>query len=135
MPAARPAQLAVLAACLTLATSTAWAQASQLPVTPEQRRVADQVARDLDKAWAMAEGDGNPPGPVYVEFPMTPGSAERLAAAVPALAGRTLSVLIWTTTPWTIPSNLAVAFNPELEYGAYPSGDRKSTRLNSSHRT
>ncbi len=44
MPAARPAQLAVLAACLTLATSTAWAQASQLPVTPEQRRVADQVA-------------------------------------------------------------------------------------------
>lgn len=44
MPAARPAQLAVLAACLTLATSTAWAQASQLPVTAEQRRVADQVA-------------------------------------------------------------------------------------------
>lgn len=44
MPAARPAQLAVLAACLTLATTSAWAQASQLPISPEQRRVADQVA-------------------------------------------------------------------------------------------
>jgi acetolactate synthase-1/2/3 large subunit len=32
-------------------------------------RVADQIARDLDKAWALAEGDGNPPGPVYVEIP------------------------------------------------------------------
>ena len=41
------------------------------PVTRASRtlRVADQVARDLDKAWAMAQGDGNPPGPVYIEFP------------------------------------------------------------------
>ena len=44
MPAARPAHMAVLAACLTLVTTSAWAQASKLPVTPEQRRVADQVA-------------------------------------------------------------------------------------------
>ena len=29
------------------------------------------------------------------------------------------SVLIWTTTPWTIPQNRAVAFNPEIEYGLY----------------
>ena len=27
-----------------------------------------------------------------------------------------LSVIIWTTTPWTLPGNLAVALNPELEY-------------------
>jgi isoleucyl-tRNA synthetase len=29
------------------------------------------------------------------------------------------SVLIWTTTPWTIPQNRAVAFGPTLSYGAY----------------
>lgn len=29
------------------------------------------------------------------------------------------SVVIWTTTPWTIPQNRAVAFNPEIAYGAY----------------
>jgi isoleucyl-tRNA synthetase len=29
--------------------------------------------------------------------------------------GRCL-VVIWTTTPWTLPANQAVALNPELEY-------------------
>src|SRR5438045_1158174 len=56
---------------------------------------------------------------IYVEFPLAPASAPDLAARVPALAGRSVSVLIWTTTPWTIPSNLAVAFHPELDYAAY----------------
>ena len=27
--------------------------------------------------------------------------------------------VIWTTTPWTIPSNKAVAFNPSISYGLY----------------
>ncbi|MCE4554070.1 LysM peptidoglycan-binding domain-containing protein [Roseateles cellulosilyticus] len=44
MPAARFALTSVLAACLALAATTVSAQASHLPVTPEQRRVADQVA-------------------------------------------------------------------------------------------
>jgi LysM domain len=44
MPAARPAHISVLVACLTLAATSAWAQASKLPITPEQRRVAEQVA-------------------------------------------------------------------------------------------
>ena len=48
-----------------------------------------------------------------------PRSAGELAARVPALAGRDVSVLIWTTTPWTIPSNLAIAFHPEFDYAAY----------------
>jgi len=56
---------------------------------------------------------------IYVEFPIAPEGATELAARVPALAGRDISVLIWTTTPWTIPSNLAIAFHPELEYAAY----------------
>ena len=28
-------------------------------------------------------------------------------------------VVIWTTTPWTIPSNKAIAYNPEISYGLY----------------
>jgi acetolactate synthase I/II/III large subunit len=32
-------------------------------------RVAEQIARDLDKAWSIAEGDGGAPGPVYLEIP------------------------------------------------------------------
>jgi len=59
---------------------------------------------------------------IYVEFHLAPSSADELAARVPELAGRSVSTLIWTTTPWTIPSNLAVAFNPELIYGTYSVG-------------
>jgi acetolactate synthase-1/2/3 large subunit len=52
------------------------------PVTRHSRtlRVAEQIARDLDKAWAMADGDGNPPGPVYIEIP-TDVLRETVAAA------------------------------------------------------
>src|SRR6476469_399810 len=56
---------------------------------------------------------------IYVEFPLADTSAGDLASRVPALAGRPVSVLIWTTTPWTIPSNLAIAFHPEYDYAAY----------------
>src|SRR5687767_650772 len=56
---------------------------------------------------------------IYVEFLLAPESAATLAERVPALAGKPVSVLIWTTTPWTIPSSLGIAFHPEFDYGAY----------------
>jgi len=41
------------------------------PVTRSSRtlRGADNILRDLDKAWSTAIGDGNAPGPVYIEIP------------------------------------------------------------------
>jgi isoleucyl-tRNA synthetase len=36
----------------------------------------------------------------------------------PALKGKQVSTIIWTTTPWTLPASMAVAFHPELEYVA-----------------
>jgi isoleucyl-tRNA synthetase len=56
---------------------------------------------------------------IYVEFPLAPESAAELNSRIPELAGRLVSVVIWTTTPWTIPSNLAIAFHPEFDYAAY----------------
>jgi isoleucyl-tRNA synthetase len=56
---------------------------------------------------------------IYVEFPLSSEDAGELGRRVPALANQNVSVLIWTTTPWTIPSNLAVAFHPEFDYAAY----------------
>jgi isoleucyl-tRNA synthetase len=67
---------------------------------------------------------------IYVEFPMSDDSvpefwdrvrsAEAAGAGVAATAAKAdVSVLIWTTTPWTIPSNLAIAFHPDFDYGAY----------------
>ena len=70
-------------------------------------------------AEAEVEYEDHSSPSIYVEFPLAPASADELAARVPALKGRDVSVLIWTTTPWTIPSNLAVAFHPEFDYAAY----------------
>ena len=35
-----------------------------------------------------------------------------------SLAGKKVFGLIWTTTPWTLPANLAIAYNPRFEYSA-----------------
>jgi isoleucyl-tRNA synthetase len=40
------------------------------------------------------------------------------------LAGRPVLAVIWTTTPWTIPANLGIAFHPELEYVAVEAAGR-----------
>ncbi|MDR3566841.1 MAG: isoleucine--tRNA ligase [Syntrophobacteraceae bacterium] len=51
---------------------------------------------------------------VYVKFSLT----EEAAARFPELAGKKASVLIWTTTPWTLPANLAIAVHPDFTYVA-----------------
>jgi isoleucyl-tRNA synthetase len=56
---------------------------------------------------------------IYVEFTVKADSADELGRRISELAGKRVSALIWTTTPWTIPSNLALAFHPDYEYGAY----------------
>lgn len=35
------------------------------------------------------------------------------------------TILVWTTTPWTLPSNLALAVNPHVDYAVVPWGDRE----------
>ncbi|HZB28252.1 MAG TPA: class I tRNA ligase family protein, partial [Gemmatimonadales bacterium] len=48
---------------------------------------------------------------IYVTFPLQDDASRQL--------------LVWTTTPWTLLSNVAVAVHPELEYGEYAVGDRR----------
>jgi len=65
-------------------------------------------------AEAEVEYEDHSSPSVYVAFPMV----SDLADIDPALGGRDWSVVIWTTTPWTLPANLAIAFNPDYEYSA-----------------
>jgi len=51
---------------------------------------------------------------IYVAFQCMGEVPEALAEAVSDTSD--LEVAVWTTTPWTIPANRAVAVNPELEY-------------------
>ncbi|MEW5983987.1 MAG: isoleucine--tRNA ligase [Acidobacteriota bacterium] len=70
-------------------------------------------------AEAEVEYEDHTSPSIYVEFPLGDHGSADLVSRVPALAGLPGSALIWTTTPWTIPSNLALAFHPEARYGAY----------------
>ena len=51
---------------------------------------------------------------IYVKFPVV----SDIAAVRPKLAGEKVSMVIWTTTPWTIPANLAIALHAEFVYVA-----------------
>jgi isoleucyl-tRNA synthetase len=51
---------------------------------------------------------------IYVRFALTSDPAK----IDPALAGRKVYGVIWTTTPWTIPANMAIAYHPEYNYVA-----------------
>ena len=50
---------------------------------------------------------------IYVKFPLVKSSPE-LAHTF---------IVIWTTTPWTIPGNRAIAYSPEISYGLYEVAD------------
>ena len=68
---------------------------------------------------ALAEAEleypeGHTSPSIYAAFPMVSLTDSAKQALSPYLAE--LGVAIWTTTPWTIPANLAVAVNPELTY-------------------
>ena len=66
-------------------------------------------------AEAEVEYENHTSPSVYVEFPLHPESPQELVRRVPVLANRAVSVLIWTTTPWTIPSNLAKPIIAQLK--------------------
>jgi isoleucyl-tRNA synthetase len=56
---------------------------------------------------------------IYVRYRLTSDPAK----IDPALAGKQVSTIIWTTTPWTLPASMAVAFHPDFEYVALAAGD------------
>jgi len=60
-------------------------------------------------AEAEVEYEDHTSPSIWVKFAVEPGSAaEKLGAGV--------SAVIWTTTPWTLPHNRALAFHPDFEY-------------------
>ena len=64
-------------------------------------------------AEAEVEYEDHASPSIYVRFPLVGDSGKADAAAARASAA---AFVIWTTTPWTLPANLAVVANPELDY-------------------
>ena len=72
-------------------------------------------------AEAEVEYDEHSSPSIFVKFPMI-SDLDQLA---PVLKGKQVSMIIWTTTPWTIPANLAIALHPGLKYAAVQTGDNE----------
>ncbi|MCC6538327.1 MAG: isoleucine--tRNA ligase [Bryobacterales bacterium] len=72
-------------------------------------------------AEAEVEYENHSSPSIWVRFALT-SAPEKIDAA---LAGRKVYGLIWTTTPWTIPANLAICYHAKFEYSAVeaPNGD------------
>ena len=71
-------------------------------------------------AEAEVEYDQHTSPSIYVRYRLTSDPA----AIHPALAGKQVSTIIWTTTPWTLPASMAVAFHPDFEYVALEAGNQ-----------
>ncbi|MBV9123409.1 MAG: isoleucine--tRNA ligase, partial [Planctomycetes bacterium] len=65
-------------------------------------------------AEAEVEYENHSSPSIWVRFALSSDPA----VIDPALAGRRVWGLIWTTTPWTIPANMAIAFHPKFSYVA-----------------
>ncbi|RMM50578.1 Isoleucine--tRNA ligase [Pseudomonas syringae pv. atrofaciens] len=60
---------------------------------------------------------------IDVAFPIAEEAKLAAAFGVPSL-GKPASIVIWTTTPWTIPANQALNVHPEFEYALVDVGDK-----------
>ncbi len=56
---------------------------------------------------------------IYVKFPLIKDNGK----TPEGVNGRPVYVVIWTTTPWTIPGNMAVTLHPDFEYSFVENGD------------
>lgn len=65
-------------------------------------------------AEAEVEYENHTSPSIWVKYALTSDPAKLDSA----LAGKRVSTIIWTTTPWTLPGSMAVAFHPRLDYVA-----------------
>ncbi len=72
-------------------------------------------------AEAEVEYDEHTSPSIFVKFPMI----SDLAEIDPVFKGKAVFVVIWTTTPWTLPANLAIALHPDLPYVAVETGENE----------
>ena len=85
----------------TSGTGSTWATAR-----PSGARAAGRRSRSTSSIGSYVER-ADPS--LYVRFPLVERPGE--------------SLVIWTTTPWTLPANVAAAVNPEAEYGRRANGE------------
>jgi len=80
-------------------------------------------------AEAEVEYEDHTSPSIYVKFPLPADQVRELERRIAergqavSLGSNPVYVLIWTTTPWTLPANLAIAVHPEFDYAAIDVGN------------
>ena len=74
---------------------------------------------------------------VWVKFPSSQAAPDRPSRRCERVARRICgaSVVIWTTTPWTIPGNRAISYSSKIEYGLYRGDEAPPTAIGRSPAT
>jgi len=102
-------------------------------MTPEyESKIIETLFRFLEKGfvykglkpvlWCMHDRTALAEAEIEYEMHTSPSVYVRYRVTSPPeaidtrLAGKQVSTIIWTTTPWTLPASLAVAFHPDFEY-------------------
>ncbi len=73
-----------------------------------------------DHEVSLGYEDDTPDPSVFIKFRVPPSEFAKVPAlAAVAAQSESLSLVAWTTTPWTLPGNVALAVNAEADYGLY----------------
>ena len=53
---------------------------------------------------------------IYVRFKFDDEAVQKIQSLISGVENKNIYTVIWTTTPWTIPSNMAISMHPKFEY-------------------
>ncbi|MEO8458198.1 MAG: isoleucine--tRNA ligase [Chloroflexota bacterium] len=85
-------------------------------VTPHCPRCGTTLS---DAEVSLGYKENTPDPSVFVKFRLSDESAVRLRKTAELEGTAPISLVAWTTTPWTLPANTALAVNPTAQYGMY----------------
>ncbi|MCL2851162.1 MAG: isoleucine--tRNA ligase [Firmicutes bacterium] len=89
--------------------STPYCYRCETPLSISDTRESDST-RPRQDTWALARFK------VRKEQSVSETTGLALHKLLNSLSGKQVYLLAWTTTPWTLPSNMALAVNPEIDY-------------------
>lgn len=72
-----------------------------------------------DAEVALGYKEDTPDPSVFPKFRLTEESAKKLRSTAKFDGNEPISLVAWTTTPWTLPGNTALAVKPNAQYGIY----------------
>jgi isoleucyl-tRNA synthetase len=91
-----------------------WSVVEKTALAEAEVEYEDHTSDTIWVKFPVKEAEGLSPGPSYGSMDDTFAAAEENKRLL-----ESASVVIWTTTPWTLPGNRAISFSPKISYAVY----------------